>query len=77
MFEAQKLLTLKEGLFVQPEAATTLAACLKLKDRFSGRSVLILTGHGLKAAELPASRSQEHYQARLEEVDSLFEKIMK
>lgn len=77
MFEAQKLLTLKEGLFVQPEAATTLAAYLKLKERFSGQSVLILTGHGLKAAELPATRSQDYYQARLGEVDGLFEKIMK
>ncbi|HRD01172.1 MAG TPA: threonine synthase [Candidatus Saccharicenans sp.] len=77
MFEAQKLLATKEGLFVQPEAATTLAAYLKLKEKLGGQSVLVLTGHGLKATELPAARRLEHYQVCLEEVDSLIEQIIR
>jgi len=76
MLEAQKLLALKEGLFAQPEASTTLAAYLKLKETLDGQSVLVLTGHGLKASELPAGHSQKHYESRLEQVDDIFEQIM-
>ena len=39
MLEAQKLLAVKEGLFAQPEASTTLAAYLKLKETLDGQSV--------------------------------------
>jgi len=76
MLEAQKLLAVKEGLFAQPEASTTLAAYLKLKDTLDGQGVLVLTGHGLKASELPAGHSQKHYESRLDQIDDLFEQII-
>ena len=76
MLAARKLLAVREGLFAQPEASTTLAAYLKLKERFHGQSVLVLTGHGLKASELPAGRSQKHYEVKLEQVDDVLEQII-
>ncbi|MGB9837065.1 MAG: threonine synthase [Candidatus Saccharicenans sp.] len=53
MLLAQKDLSIKEGLFVQPESAATLAAYYDLRHRFRGLSVLILTGQGLKATHQP------------------------
>jgi threonine synthase len=58
MLEAQRELAGGEGLFCQPESATTLAALKKLAakpgglDR-DGASVLVLTGSGLKTPGLP------------------------
>ena len=53
MLAAQGFLASSEGLFCQPESAVTLAGLIKLKDRGAlagrGRSVLVLTGSGLKA----------------------------
>jgi threonine synthase len=58
MLEAQRELAAKEGLFCQPESATTLAALRKLAASDdeaasvaprSGDDVLVLTGGGLKA----------------------------
>jgi threonine synthase len=52
---AQRLLAEREGLFVQPESAVTLAGLLKLirngRIRRGDRTVLVLTGSGLKAAK--------------------------
>jgi threonine synthase len=76
MLATQKLLAVREGLFAQPEASTTLAAYLKLKETLDGQSVLVLTGHGLKASELPTGRSQKHYEVKLEQVDDVLEQII-
>jgi len=60
MLGAQRELAGGEGLFCQPESATTLAALKKLAakpgglDR-DGVSVLVLTGSGLKTPGLPES----------------------
>ncbi|MDI6698147.1 MAG: threonine synthase [Candidatus Saccharicenans sp.] len=62
MLRAQKELAMKEGLFVQPESASTLAAYLKLPTGSEGTSVLIMTGQGLKAAHQPGLESID-YQA--------------
>jgi threonine synthase len=49
IISAQKLLSTKEGIFVETTAATTLAGLLKNKNEFCNQSVvLILTGSGLK-----------------------------
>ncbi len=53
MLEAQRELASSEGLFCQPESATTLAALKKLAaagriTEKSGDAVLVLTGSGLK-----------------------------
>jgi len=46
---AQKLLSKKEGLFVETTAASTLAGLIKNKSEFENQSVVIvLTGSGLK-----------------------------
>ncbi len=53
MLAAQRELAAREGLFCQPESATTLAALNKLGDEGrgggDGEDVLVLTGSGLKA----------------------------
>lgn len=52
ILEAYKLLALKEGIFVEPASAASVAGMLKLakNDYFNPESkiVCILTGHGLK-----------------------------
>jgi threonine synthase len=56
MLKAQRELAAAEGLFCQPESATTLAALKKLVAKGwpdgDGDDVLVLTGSGLKT---PAS----------------------
>ncbi|HOW85386.1 MAG TPA: threonine synthase [Candidatus Aminicenantes bacterium] len=57
MFEAQAELAAGEGLFCQPESATTLAAVKKLAAAGrlrlgGGGTVLVLTGQGLKTMHL-------------------------
>ncbi len=54
MLRAQRELASAEGLFVQPESATTLAALARLReagalDESRGPVVLVLTGSGMKA----------------------------
>jgi threonine synthase len=54
MIEAQRDLAAREGLFCQPESASTLAALRKLAPRDAaaepgGSDVIVLTGGGLKA----------------------------
>jgi threonine synthase len=75
MLEAQKLLAASEGIFIQPESAATLAAYLKLKEKFSGSSVLIFTGHGLKASQQPPLNRKRHYQVTLDELPEVFRKF--
>jgi len=52
ILQAYKLLAQKEGVFVEPASAASIAGLLKLKKqnyfKRSGRIVCILTGHGLK-----------------------------
>jgi threonine synthase len=65
MLAAQALLAAKEGMFVQPESATTLAAALRLgregRIRRDDTVVLVTTGSGLKAlAALEASPLEVH-----------------
>jgi len=58
MLEAQRELAAAEGLFCQPESATTLAALKKLAaagrrfEEEAGEAVLVLTGSGLKTPHL-------------------------
>lgn len=59
ILEAQKLLAEKEGIFVEPSAATSLAAVNKIKKDQSIKNqsiALLLTGHGLK--DMNAIRSE-------------------
>ncbi len=57
--QAQELLALKEGLFVESAAAVGLAAVIKDRDSFKGRKlVLILTGSGLKECAVQASKKE-------------------
>jgi threonine synthase len=43
-----KLLAKKEGLYVEPAGAVSLAGMLKIKENLNGSAVCVLTGHGLK-----------------------------
>jgi threonine synthase len=65
MLAAQARLAAEEGLFVQPESATPLAACLRLaregRIRRDDAVVLVATGGGLKAlGALEASPLEVH-----------------
>ncbi len=62
--EAYKILALKEGIFVEPASAASIAGLLKLKKRgyFSstsagGRVTCTLTGHGLKDPDFAVKSS--------------------
>jgi len=71
MLEAQRELASSEGLFCQPESATTLAALRKLvaAGRVKGGEggvVLILTGSGLKTLHLLVSAPVEVHRLALE-----------
>lgn len=72
ILDAQKLLAQKEGIYVEPAAAATIAALNKLSDR-TMNLVVILTGHGLKGGinmariekqEKPAQKGQEKPKRR-------------
>jgi len=65
MLQAQKELAVKEGIFVQPESAATLAAYSQLRQRFRGTSVLILTGQGLKATHQPEIDDRHYLSLKL------------
>jgi threonine synthase len=76
IISAYKLLPAKEGIFVEPASAASVAGLLKLKKEgfFSnskgGKIVCILTGHGLKDPDLAIKVASEPVYARadLEEV---------
>ena len=52
ILKAQRLLASKEGIFVEPASAASLAGLMKLRDSreigVDEITVLITTGHGLK-----------------------------
>jgi len=75
MMEAQGKLAEAEGLFVQPESASTLAAFQKLRSRISGTVVLIMTGQGLKAAHQPSPTGLNYFRSNLEEIDKVLKSI--
>jgi len=75
MLEAQRELASSEGLFCQPESATTLAALKKLVA--SGRVaptddpvVCVLTGSGLKTLHLLASEPREVHSWPLDDLEA-------
>jgi len=75
MLEAQRELAAAEGLFCQPESATTLAALKKLAangriEEESGDAVLVLTGSGLKTPHLLDSLPVEVHRLPLSELES-------
>ncbi|HAR36269.1 MAG TPA: threonine synthase [Acidobacteria bacterium] len=76
MLAAQSQLARQEGLFVQPESAAVLAAFHQLQTNFSGLSVLILTGQGLKAVYQPSPDLRNFYQARVEELPALLNTVL-
>ncbi|MFH1752048.1 MAG: threonine synthase [archaeon] len=45
---ARKLLAEKEGLFAEPSGAVSFAGYLKVKRKLKGKTVCVVTGHGLK-----------------------------
>lgn len=74
MLEAQRELAASEGLFCQPESATTLAALRKLVAAGRVRSgedvVCILTGSGLKTLHLLVSEPVEVHRLPLEGLEA-------
>jgi threonine synthase len=70
---AHSLMAAKEGIFCDPASATPLAAVLKLKRRgqilTGAKSVLIITGSGLKAMEALESARLDIRSAALEKLD--------
>jgi threonine synthase len=75
MLEAQRELASSEGLFCQPESATTLAALRKLVaagrlKSGEGGIVLLLTGSGLKTLPLLASAPIEVHRFALEGLEA-------
>jgi len=48
IIDAQVLLARKEGIFVEPSGAVSVAGYLKVRKKINGKIVCILTGHGLK-----------------------------
>jgi threonine synthase len=82
MLEAQRELAAAEGLFVQPESATTLAALKKLVAagriaEQNGDAVLVLTGSGLKTPHLLESVPVEVHEIPLLELESCLSRLMR
>lgn len=75
MLQAQKKLAVKEGIFVQPESAATLAAYDQLRQRFRGTSVLILTGQGLKATHQPEIDDRQYLSLTLPDLKEALRSI--
>jgi threonine synthase len=71
MFGAMVDLASSEGLFVEPGAAVAVAAYRELADRkiIGGgeRTVVVLTGHGLKDPDALSSASGERTEASVVE----------
>jgi threonine synthase len=75
MLEAQSELAANEGLFCQPESATTLAAMKKLTasgrvKSGEGGVVLVLTGSGLKTMHLLAAEPVEVHRLSLDGLEA-------
>ncbi len=75
MLAAQRELAAAEGLFCQPESATTLAALRKLAaagkiDEGRGATVLVLTGSGLKTPAALESAPIEIHRVPLDGLES-------
>ncbi|MGZ5497221.1 MAG: threonine synthase [Candidatus Aminicenantales bacterium] len=75
MLEAQRELASTEGLFCQPESATTLAALRKLTaagriKSGEGGTVLIVTGSGLKTLHLLVSAPIEVHRLALDGLEA-------
>jgi threonine synthase len=74
MLEAQRELAATEGLFCQPESATTLAALKKLaaagRSGGDGEIVLILTGSGLKTPALLESAPMAIHRVALGDLEA-------
>jgi threonine synthase len=76
ILEAYKLLPSKEGIFVEPASAASVAGLLKLaregyfKEFYGGKIVCVLTGHGLKDPDIALKEAKEPkiLKAELEEV---------
>ncbi|MGC8893041.1 MAG: threonine synthase [Candidatus Saccharicenans sp.] len=75
MLRAQKDLSVKEGLFVQPESAATLAAYYDLRHRFQGLSVIIPTGQGLKATHQPELDTSNYISTTLSRLRETFKAL--
>jgi threonine synthase len=81
MLEAQRELAAAEGLFCQPESATTLAALKKLVAagriaEKSGDAVLVLTGSGLKTPHLLESVPIEVHRIPLSGLESCLSRLI-
>jgi len=75
MLEAQRELASREGVFGQPESATTLAALRKLAaagpvEPDAGATVLIVTGSGLKTLQLLVSAPAEVHSFALDGLEA-------
>jgi threonine synthase len=80
MLDAQRELAAAEGLFCQPESATTLAALKKLVAagrivEKSGDAVLVLTGSGLKTPHLLESVPVEVHRIPLSGLESCLSRL--
>ncbi|ENN95604.1 threonine synthase [Methanocaldococcus villosus KIN24-T80] len=77
IIEAQKLLARKEGIFVEPASASSIAGLKKLLEEGvidrDERIVCITTGHGLKDPDIAIRESEEpiKVEADLEKIKSL------
>jgi threonine synthase len=81
MLDAQRELAAAEGLFCQPESATTLAALKKLVaagriSEESGDAVLVLTGSGLKTPHLLESVPVEVHRIPLSGLESCLSRLI-
>lgn len=79
ILEAQHLLAEREGLFVQPASATTLGGVLEFAKHHklepSSRSVLILTGSGLKILKTRALSKSYPLQSSLDDLEKIIESV--
>jgi threonine synthase len=81
MLDSQRELAAAEGLFCQPESATTLAALKKLaaSGRIGpgdGEVVLVLTGSGLKTPDALESARIEIHEVPLEELEAGLSRLL-
>jgi threonine synthase len=78
ILEAQKLLARREGLFIEPASATSIAGLQKLNDRglFDKTEVIVCvaTGHGLKDPDIVLQTYEKPVEVEIE--GSFFENVM-
>jgi threonine synthase len=79
IFQAQRILSEQEGIFVQPASATTLAGLLELADQRKidpeRKIILILTGHGMKALGKIAFKDTQIMHSDIADLSSILESI--